>query len=92
MNASATTSIISKRADCRLVDGDPGWLYQCGKPTATANGTFKGSYPIKATVTVGMVADLVREIVVITSRTQLMGRPLIRTCTSPREMMCKRSV
>lgn len=31
-------------------------------PTTAAGSTFSGSYPIKATVTVGMVADLVREI------------------------------
>ena len=45
------------------------WLTVCltgctggSKPTTTANATYAGPYPIKATVTVGMVADLVREI------------------------------
>ncbi len=33
-----------------------------GSKTTSADGTFAGTYPIKATVTVGMVADLVREI------------------------------
>ena len=39
-------------------------LTSCGvsQNSSTASSTFKGTYPIKATVTVGMVADLVREI------------------------------
>lgn len=45
-----------------------GWLIAClngctgGGKTTSANATYSGAYPIKATVTVGMVADLVREI------------------------------